>query len=86
MSPHYLQGGVQREQYAAVQRDFEPPSTFGKFTGIQGTPHVFQFALRQDFYGQSGDAGAGRAGPHGRQRAASDVRLRKPVPKARRRS
>jgi hypothetical protein len=26
-----------------------PPSTFGKFTGIQGTPRVFQFALRIDF-------------------------------------
>ncbi|MEO8368976.1 MAG: TonB-dependent receptor [Candidatus Solibacter sp.] len=26
-----------------------PPSTFGKFTGIQGTPRVFQFALRLDF-------------------------------------
>ncbi|HEY3441390.1 MAG TPA: carboxypeptidase-like regulatory domain-containing protein [Paludibaculum sp.] len=26
-----------------------PPSTFGKFTGIQGSPRVFQFALRLDF-------------------------------------
>ena len=26
-----------------------PPSTFGKFTGTQGTPRVFQFALRLDF-------------------------------------
>jgi hypothetical protein len=26
-----------------------PPSTFGKFTGIQGTPRVLQFALRLDF-------------------------------------
>jgi hypothetical protein len=26
-----------------------PPSTFGKFTQIQGTPRVFQFALRLDF-------------------------------------
>ncbi len=26
-----------------------PPSDFGRFTGIQGTPRVFQFALRVDF-------------------------------------
>ena len=26
-----------------------PPSTFGKFTGTQGNPRVFQFALRVDF-------------------------------------
>ena len=26
-----------------------PPSTFGKFTGTQGSPRVFQFALRLDF-------------------------------------
>ena len=26
-----------------------PPSTFGKFTGTQGAPRVFQFALRLDF-------------------------------------
>jgi hypothetical protein len=26
-----------------------PPSTFGKFTGIQGAPRIFQFALRLDF-------------------------------------
>jgi len=26
-----------------------PPSTFGKFTSIQGTPRIFQFAMRVDF-------------------------------------